>query len=508
MNQTWQITDDLTSLLAVLPPTLAECLKKEDNLHNLIEIVLDLGRSPEARFTDGYRYLREEGISREDLEYVIKRVGQFGPDNRAGIERTLHRISAIRNRKGDIIGLTCRVGRAVFGTVEPLRDVIEKGKSILLLGRPGVGKTTMLRELARILSVEFRKRVIVVDTSNEIAGDGDIPHPAIGLARRMQVPSPERQHDVMIEAVENHMPEVIIIDEIGTVQEAQAARTIAERGVQLIGTAHGNSLENLIMNPTLSDLVGGIQAVTLGDEEAKRRGTQKTVLERKAPPTFETIVEIREKDTFAIHHDVAQVVDFILRGLEPKPEIRVRNSSGQYEIVQESNNELLEQMEQTPTVKVRGRNNAKIMGIYPYAVNRNRLEKAIRSLQVPAQIVKELHEADLVVTIKAQYRKEPQKIKEAERRGLPIYVVKSNTVAQLENMLEDLFGSSTQKNLTAALKEAEEAIRRIKLGEEEVELSPQSSAIRKLQHQLASRYNCSSESLGEEPNRRVVIYSS
>jgi len=241
-------------------------------------------------------------------------VGAFGKDNRAGIERTLHRISAIRNRQGEVIGLTCRVGRAVFGTVDIVRDVIEQGKSILLLGRPGVGKTTLLREAARVLADEFKKRVVIVDTSNEIAGDGDIPHPGIGGARRMQVAVPDLQHAVMIEAVENHMPEVIVIDEIGTEAEALAARTIAERGVQLIATAHGNTLDNLLQNPTLADLTGGIQAVTLSDEEARRRGTQKTVLERKAPPTFDVIIEIQNKDRLAVHHDVASVVDRFLRG--------------------------------------------------------------------------------------------------------------------------------------------------------------------------------------------------
>src|SRR3989442_2470881 len=186
--------------------------------------------------------------------------------------------------------LTLRVGRAVYGTMEIIRDVVEAGRSILLLGKPGVGKTTLLREVARVLADEMGKRVVIVDTSNEIAGDGDIPHPGIGRARRMQVATPSLQHAVMIEAVENHMPEVVVIDEIGTEQEAAAARTIAERGVQLIATAHGNTLENLMLNPTLSDLVGGIQTVTLSDEEARRRGTQKSVLERKAPPTFQTLV--------------------------------------------------------------------------------------------------------------------------------------------------------------------------------------------------------------------------
>ncbi|MGL5033219.1 MAG: AAA family ATPase, partial [Microcystaceae cyanobacterium] len=281
-----QITDDLNQLLDILPLPICSTLQQHPHRDRLIEVVMDLGRLPEARFPKEAIYLGETPITKADLQYSIERVGFFSGDNRAGIERTLHRISAIRNRTGEIIGLTCRVGRAVFGTITMIQDLVETGNSILLLGRPGVGKTTALREIARVLADDLHKRVVIIDTSNEIAGDGDIPHPAIGRARRMQVARPELQHQVMIEAVENHMPEVIVIDEIGTELEALAARTIAERGVQLVGTAHGNRLENLIKNPTLSDLVGGIQAVTLGDEEARRRGSQKTVLERKAPPTF------------------------------------------------------------------------------------------------------------------------------------------------------------------------------------------------------------------------------
>src|SRR5579871_285186 len=329
-----RITDNLSQLLDVLPPPLRTYLEQEDNLEDLLEIVMDLGRIPEARFAERALELGILPITAEDIEYVTGRVGAFGKDNRAGIERTLHRISAIRNRQGKIVGLTCRIGRAVYGTIDIIQDVVESGKSILMLGRPGRGKTTKLREMARVLADEFAKRVVIVDTSNEIAGDGDIQHPAIGRARRMQVATPDEQHNVMIEAVENHMPEVIVIDEIGTEQEAFAARTIAERGVQLIGTAHGNSLENLMMNPTLSDLVGGIHAVTLSDDEAKRRGTQKTVLERKAPPTFEVVIEIMEVDKLALHLDVERTVDRLLRGAPPRPEIRVRNQEGQIEVIQ------------------------------------------------------------------------------------------------------------------------------------------------------------------------------
>ena len=275
---------------------------------------MDLGRRPEARFPDGEVTLLDREVTEADIAHVVDKIGSFGDDNRAGIERTLHRISAIRNRTGKIVGLTCRIGRAVYGTIEIIEDFVESGKSILIMGRPGIGKTTMLREAARVLADDLGKRVVVVDTSNEIAGDGDIPHPAIGKARRMQVRTPALQHEVMIEAVENHMPQVIVIDEIGTELEAQAARTIAERGVQLIGTAHGNNLDNLMLNPTLSDLIGGIQSVTLGDEEARRRRTQKSVLERKAPPTFDVIVEIQDRERVIVHADVAETVDAMLRG--------------------------------------------------------------------------------------------------------------------------------------------------------------------------------------------------
>ncbi|BAS29007.1 AAA family ATPase [Limnochorda pilosa] len=436
-----EVVDNLTQLLECLPPHIRDALQGLPDLHRLIEIVLDLGRQPEARFPERFVHLSDDYVTREDLQFVVQHVGQFGSDNRAGIERTLHRISAIRNRRNEIIGLTCRIGRAVFGTIDIIRDVVETGESLLLLGRPGIGKTTMLREMARVLADEFNKRVVIVDTSNEIAGDGDIPHPAIGRARRMQVSRPDRQAEVMIEAVENHMPEVIVIDEIGTEAEAMAARTIAERGVQLIGTAHGNTLDNLVLNPTLSDLVGGIQAVTLGDEEAKKRGTQKTVLERKAPPTFDIVVEIQEMDRLAIHHSVASTIDQMLRGLEPQPEVRERTLGGSYRVLQEASAvpvELERPGVQGPRLVGGGREGAgegRVIRIFPYAVSRTRLERAVREHRVPAELTQRLEEADLVLTLKGQYRKMPKRLKQAEAKGLPVHTIRSNTLTQVEQFV-------------------------------------------------------------------------
>jgi stage III sporulation protein SpoIIIAA len=498
---------------------------------------------------------------------VAERIGAFGGDNRAGIERTLHRISAIRNRSGEIVGLTCRVGRAVFGTIAIMRDLIESGQSVLLLGRPGVGKTTLLRETARVLADELHKRVVVVDTSNEIAGDGDIPHPAIGRARRMQVPTPTDQHGVMIEAVENHMPEVVVIDEIGTELEAMAARTIAERGVQLIGTAHGNTLENLMMNPTLADLIGGIQSVTLSDEEARRRGTQKSILERKAPPTFDTIIEIVDRDQVAVHNDVASTVDLILRGGVPRPEMRRREEDGEVAItatahvespprangraaargtVRDSsvhngyfsgeNGTHVEGSAAAPAaakplpaaLKRRG-SEARPLRIYAFGVSRNRLEHAIEVLRVPATVVRDAREADIVLTLKNYFRQRAQPIRDAETRGIPVYVLRSNTGVQMEQLLSTLFPAKagdenaisaiwsrteveparlapmSDDPLLAAISEAEEAISSVIDGGPPVQLAPQVSRIRQVQHQLAERYALSSRSRGREPHRRVEI---
>jgi stage III sporulation protein SpoIIIAA len=536
-----RVTDNLTQLLNVIPPSIREILEVPDNREGLIEIVMDLGRLAEARFGDGRMItLREnEPVTEEDIQHVVTGIGAFGKDNRAGIERTLHRISAIRNRQGRVIGLTLRVGRAVYGTIDIIHDVVESGKSILMLGRPGRGKTTKLREVARVLSSEFGKRVVIVDTSNEIAGDGDIPHPGIGRARRMQVTSPEDQHGVMIEAVENHMPEVIVIDEIGVEAEAFAARTIAERGVQLIGTAHGNSLENLLMNPTLSDLVGGIQAVTLSDEEAKKRGTQKTVLERKAPPTFEVIIEIIDVDKLAIHHDVVHTVDRLLRGGQPRPEIRIRNANGEVEIVQKGDLDAPRQsrsdITNAPTSlfpqqqSLRGTQQRdaepipvqppnvpptnplpQIIRIFPYGVSRSRLERAIRTLRVPAYITKEVNDADVLISLKANYRKEPTRIQDGIERNLKNYVIKSNTYIQIESVLREIFQMTvpaSEEDL--ALQEAEDAVEEImnesSNGLNSIELAPQNAYLRRLQHQIAEKYRMISDSVGVEPTRRVRI---
>lgn len=664
------VTDNLDDLLNALPPDIADPVRGLDEGHELgglVELVLDLGRRPEARFQHGELLLTDRDVTREDLALVAGHIGQFGDDNRAGIERTLHRISAIRNRKGDIVGLTCRIGRAVFGTIQIIGDLIESGESVLLLGRPGVGKTTMLRETARVLADEYRKRVVIVDTSNEIAGDGDIPHPAIGRARRMQVPTPSQQHAVMIEAVENHMPEVIVIDEIGTELESGAARTIAERGVQLIGTAHGNTLENLMLNPTLSDLIGGIQSVTLSDEEARRRGTQKSILERKGPPTFTIMVEIVSRDEVAVHRDVATTVDGILRGVAPRAEARRRNEHGDLEITSTTEtrrdpgqpaqrpgsqfgngrrNSLVPangapaasgivdlssrqarnagrsetargesprtdgfrgdpfrsdavraEIEARPTpislpalrsagvARIepevdepevlddeairrnpvdftpsfpRGRGTeAKPLRLYPFGISRNRLESAINQLGVPATIVRDLRESDMVVTLKNYYRRKPQSLRDAESRGTPVYVMRSNTETQMENVLAGLFPFASSRRtpvsarrvetlpdrdvepdapdgsewdddgfdgafdgedgsgpapkasddvVTRAMIEAEDAIAHIMGGSPPISLAPQGAYVRRLQHQLADRYNLGSRSRGREPYRHVELF--
>lgn len=490
---------------------------------------MDLGRIPTARFLDSEVNLSKTEVTREEIDFVAERIGTFDTDNRAGLERTLHRISAIRNRRGDVVGLTCRVGRAVYGTTEIIKDLIESGKSLLILGRPGVGKTTMLREAARILAENTR--VVIVDTSNEIGGDGDVPHPAVGRARRMQVATPSLQHEVMIEAVENHNPEVIVIDEIGRELEAAAARTIAERGVQLIGTAHGNTLENLLLNPTLSDLVGGIESVTLSDEEARRRGTQKTVLERRSPPTFDVLIEIQTRDRIAVHQDVAESVDSLLRGNPVPPEIRSRDESGEIRIERASRpvggrrdpqgfrrpvektgmdpgpRPAAPPLDQPPD---RRDEDLETVHIFPYGVARNRLIQAAKQLGVPIVVEKEATDAQVVVTLRTHFRKRQRPIVEAENRGTPVYVLRSNTLAQMDRFLSGLFNLTPAeprvKNEEEAMQQTQNAIEMVLNGERWVELSPASSYIRRLQHQMARQANLYSYSYGKDPNRRVRIY--
>ena len=537
---TRKITDDLDALLGILPPKISNRITQVNDSANLLEVILDLGRLPTARFLKGEIVIGEKEITREEIDFVVAQLGEIDADNRGGLERTLHRIAAIRNRRGDIVGLTCRVGRAVYGTTDIIKDLIESAKSLLILGRPGVGKTTMLRESARILA--NNKRVIVVDTSNEIGGDGDVPHPAVGNARRMQVATPSLQHEVMIEAVENHNPEVIVIDEIGRELEAAAARTIAERGVQLIGTAHGNTLDNLLLNPTLSDLVGGIESVTLSDEEARRRGTQKTVLERRSPPTFDVLIEIQHRDQVAVHLDVAEAVDALLRGNSRPPEIRSRDESGEIRIEKAPENfdvrrdpQGLRRQRTTddsrpayqrtssdsrvpyqtpePSSELSSserRSDLELIRIFPYGVARNRLAQAAKRLGVPILIESEVDHAQVVVTLRTHFRKRQRPIVDAENRGVPIYVLRSNTINQMERFLSGLFNLTSSgpraHSEEEAMYQTQSAIQAVLNGERWVELAPASSYIRRLQHQMARQANLLSYSYGKDPNRRVRVY--
>ena len=558
-----RITDDLEALMTVIPTELCERLRQLDRSDELLEVILDLGRVPTARYLDGEVVLSDHEVDRADLDYTITRIGDFDADNRAGMERTLHRISGIRNRRGQVVGLTCRVGRAVYGTSDIIGDIIHGGKSLLLLGRPGVGKTTLLREAARILAE--KKRVVIVDTSNEIGGDGDVAHPAVGRARRMQVAQPSLQHEVMIEAVENHNPEVIIIDEIGRQLEAEAARTIAERGVQLIGTAHGNSLENILLNPTLADLVGGIESVTLSDEEARRRGTQKTVLERRSPPTFDVLVEIVDRENFNVHHDVSVAVDSFLRGRPLPAERRYYSPTGELKIEtppeplagrrgangwrggphEPAPNSIVPPWEprtaprtstpgvaraQAPAPAPVGRREPAFEAqevralpltgapsgpalqttrVYAFGIARNRLEQAAKRLRLPAIVTEDLDDAQALVTLKTYYRRHQKIVGDAEERGLPIYVLRANTVNQMENFLSDLFNlaePTAGEDPDQALNETQQAITSVLNGTASVDLPPASAFVRRLQHEMARKANLISHSYGKEPRRRVRIF--
>lgn len=531
-----QFQNDLDRLTEVLPDKVRRHITYE-KMEDVIEIVLDIGRTPEIRHSGGkIEYLGSEFVDENDIDFITSRIQEFTSDNRSGIPGTLHRISAIRNRQGKVIGLTCRIGRVVTGTIACIKDICMMNKSILFLGRPGVGKTTKLREISRLVADDLGKRVVIVDTSNEIAGDGDTPHPAIGHARRMQVTQPQYQKDIMIEAVENHTPEVIVVDEIGTEEEAQAARTIAERGVMLIATAHGNSLENLIKNPTLSDLVGGIQSVTLGDDEAKRRASQKTVLEREKQPTFDVVIEILDRNTLAVYKNTAEAVDYILRGWPIRPEIRKvdkgyenqtpepvqqREEPAITDIPKEINK--LEQKIQpesnSDSLKFsfsRQKYVEEVKGykkIYLYAVSRTIVEKVIERLNLNAEITRNLDDADIVIAHKNFIKGGAKVLSTANDYRLQIFYVKTNSMAQIQKVLKEALDiTETSETLFGyydaaekALDEAKAAINKILAGAEHVELTPQNQQIRKLQHELVEQHNLESKSVGEGEQRHLRI---
>ena len=524
-----QFQNDIQKLIEILPLKIKRNIQ-EGLLDDAIEIVLDIGRIPEIRLGNGKIIsLGSDTVTREDLDYITEQLPEFTSDNRSGIAGTLHRISAIRNRQGKIVGLTCRIGRVITGTIECIKDFVVQNKSILFLGRPGVGKTTKLREITRLMADELSKRVVVVDTSNEIAGDGDVAHPAIGKARRMQVSQPEFQKDIMIEAVENHTPEVIVVDEIGTEQEAQAARTIAERGVMLIATAHGNTLDNLIKNPTLSDLIGGIDTVTLGDDEAKHRGCQKTVLERQKQPTFDIVIEIIDRNTLAIYKDSATAVDYILRGWPISPEIR--KVDGNYkekkpEInilkkVEELENKTLNASQSPLSFNFNRQKyvqeNKKHKKIYIYAVSRSIVDKLIERLDIDAQIVRNVEEADFVIAHKNFAKGGTKILATANEYHLPVFFVRTNSMSQIQRVLKEAL-NLTQENqeiqsLTnykdateLALDETNAAIAKLSEGAEVIELEPQEKQIRKLQHELVEAHGYRSVSVGEGNLRHLKIF--
>ena len=525
------LENDIEKLLEILPEKIKNSVDSQ-MLEDAIEIVLDLGRVPEVRHSNGsIQYLETDVVEDKDIEYITSRVQEFTSDNRSGIAGTLHRISAIRNRQGKVVGLTCRIGRVVTGTISCIKDICLQNKSILFLGRPGVGKTTKLREISRLVADELAKRVVIVDTSNEIAGDGDVPHPAVGHARRMQVRQPEYQKDIMIEAVENHTPEVIIVDEIGTEEEAQAARTIAERGVMLIATAHGNTLENLIKNPTLSDLVGGIQSVTLGDDEAKRRSSQKTVLEREKQPTFDIVIEILDRNTLAVYKDSAEAVDYILRGWPIKPEIRKVDKGYEFTAsapipvvprvpnVIDKINMLDKTIDNPESLKfsfsrqkyVEDVKNYK--KIYLYAVSRSIAEKVIERLDLNAEITRNIDDADIVIAHKNFVKGGAKVLSTAEKDRLQIFYVKTNSMAQIQKIIKQALDIAEMNEKQSyyditerALDEAKSAIEKILTGVvKDIELAPQNQQIRKLQHELAEQHNLDSTSVGEGENRHLRL---
>ena len=540
---TQRITDDLDRLLERLPDDVREALQTPERRDQLLEVVLDLGRVPEARYPGRALALGDACLTQDDLQAVVARMGRFGADNRAGIERTLHRISAIRNRQGEVVGLTCRVGRAVYGTVGMVRDLLDSAQSLLLMGRPGVGKTTALREIARVLADDLQRRVVVIDTSNEIAGDGDIPHPAIGRARRMQVARPEHQHQVMIEAVENHMPEVIVIDEIGTELEAQAARTIAERGVMLVATAHGNALANLIKNPTLSDLVGGIQSVTLGDDEARRRRSQKTVLERAAEPTFPVAVEMHSRHRWSVHTDVAATVDLLLRGQQPRVQMRELASDGSLRLVDEPEENRPRPYRRPvlaavpmPNPELRSvpgplmaddppeLDNAPVatddLQVICCGITPRLVDEASRRHRWPVRVVEDLGEADVVLSVRQGLGRQPSLRSQARDLRVPILVIKSDSLSQVERALERLLlrrdmpqapdavvPPGGQDDELAGLEECRLAVEQVVMPEgRPVELLPRSERVRRMQADLVSRYRLRSDVFGQADHCRLRVF--
>jgi stage III sporulation protein SpoIIIAA len=445
--------DDLEKLIENLPFFLQEQLNHHASRDQLIEIILDLGRRPEARFIKGPEYLSKKIISWQDIDYTTKRISKFSNENRAGIERTLHRISCIRNRQFLINGLTCRVGRAIFGTISVIRDLLESEKSILILGKPGVGKTTIIREIARVLADEMEKRVIIIDTSNEIAGDSDIPHSGIGRARRMQVAKTELQHQVMIEAVENHMPQVIIIDEIGTDLEVLASRTIAEKGVQLVGTTHGNCLENLIKNPSLADLIGGIQYVTLSDEEAKRRGTQKSILERKAYPAFEIVIEINQPNSWTIHENVKNSVDLFLRDNFMLSQVRhfslteiTRLKCQKFQNYQNSLVKNRNNVNESANVNYKNwilvnqpkalMIESKKLVIYPYSLSKNLLKEVLLKMGVKFALTNDIRKANLILGLKKHLKQNFKLKKLAQQKNIPVYSLNQLSLYQVTKFIQ------------------------------------------------------------------------